>query len=59
MVKEGKEVSGIKECSDALDLLFSINLREGVAIRFESGGYVLCLEIRGGMTEIVIYKHLG
>lgn len=50
-----KEEFGIKEYSDALDSLFNNNLIEDVAIRFESGGYVLCLEIGNGRTEIIVY----
>ena len=56
MVNEGKEKSVITEYSEALGLIFDNNLADGVAIRIESGGYVLCLEIRNGETEIIIYK---
>lgn len=55
-MNQGKEESGIREYSEALDSLFNNSIREDVAIRFESDGYVLCLEIRNGKTEIIVYK---
>lgn len=50
-----KKKSSIGEYSDALDLLFSNNITDDVVVRFESGGYVICLEIRSGKTEVVVY----
>lgn len=55
-MNQGKEESGIREYSETLDSLFNNSIREDVAIRFESDGYVLCLEIRNGKTEIIVYK---
>lgn len=55
-MNEGKEESGIREYSEALDSLFNNSIRDDVAIRFESDGYILCLEIRNGKTEIMVYK---
>lgn len=55
-MNQGKEESGIREYSEALDSLFNNSIREDVAIRFESDGHVLCLEIRNGKTEIIVYK---
>lgn len=54
-MKEEKEEFGIKEYSDTLDLIFDNNLTDDVVIRFESDGYVLCLEIRNRKTEIIIF----
>ena len=54
-MKIKKRKSGLKEYSKVLDLIFNNNLTEDVAIRFESGGYVLCLEIRNGKAEIIVY----
>ena len=54
MVSEEK--SGSEGYSDALDLIFINEPTEDVAIRFESGGYVLCLEIINGKAEIIVYK---
>jgi len=51
-----KKRSCIGEYSDALDLLFSNNITDDVVIRFESGGYVICLEIRSGKTEVGVYR---
>lgn len=55
-MKTEKGKSGIKEYSKALDSLFDNNLVGGVVIRFESDGYVLCVKIRKGKTEIIVYK---
>lgn len=56
MVNGEKEESGVNEYSDAIDSLFDNNHADGVVIRFESDGYVLCVEIRNGKTEIIVYK---
>lgn len=52
---ENEEFS-IKEYSEAFDLIFNNILTDDVVIRFESDGYVLCLEIRNGNTEIIVYR---
>lgn len=46
----------ITEYSKALDLLFNNNINDDVVIRFESDGYVLCLDIRNGKAEIAVYE---
>ena len=46
----------ITEYSKALDLLFNNNINDDVVIRFESDGYVLCLDIKSDKTEIIIYE---
>ena len=55
-VKNENEKFGVKKYSDALDLIFTNNITKDMAIRFEAGGYILCLEIRNGKTEIIVYK---
>lgn len=46
----------ITEYSKVLDLLFNNDINDDVVIRFESDGYVLCLDIRNYKTEIIIYE---
>lgn len=52
----GKREASIGEYSEAPDSLFRNRITEGVVIRFESDGYVLCLEIRNGRTEILVLQ---
>lgn len=51
-----KDDANIRKYSDALDFLFNNTEIKSVVIRFKSDGYVLCLEIRNGKTEIIVYK---
>lgn len=53
MVKQ-EDRSSVRVYSDALILLFNNNNIKDVAIFLESGGYVLCLVIRNGKTEIIV-----